>query len=172
MLDEPIKFTVVGEALPAGSKNSFPVLDKKGNPIRTKSGRILTRVKHSNPNTPEWMRRVAEKSREVYTGPLLEGPLRLTLVFVRVRPKGHYGTGRNADKLKPSAPEFPTTRPDTLKLGRAVEDALTGILWKDDSQVVRHYLAKDWGDYYHVVVEIESLEAAQAAGGSDGYLAT
>ena len=31
---------------------------------------------------------------------------------------------------------YPITIPDCLKLGRAVEDSLSGIIYKDDSQVV------------------------------------
>lgn len=60
----------------------------------------------------------------------------VALRFGLPRPKGHWGTGRNADRLKPSAPAWPATKPDVDKLERAVLDALTGVLWADDSQVV------------------------------------
>ena len=51
------------------------------------------------------------------------------------RLKGHYGTGKNAGTLKPSAPLFHTSKPDLDKLVRCIKDALTGIAWKDDAQV-------------------------------------
>ena len=38
--------------------------------------------------------------------------------FRFVRPKSHYGTGRNAKKLKPSAPPHHTQKPDATKLLR------------------------------------------------------
>jgi Holliday junction resolvase RusA-like endonuclease len=38
------------------------------------------------------------------------------------------------------------TRPDVLKLARAAEDALTGIVWRDDSQIVHETLAKVYGE--------------------------
>lgn len=53
------------------------------------------------------------------------------------RPAGHYGTGRNARVVKPSAPANPTTKPDLDKLVRAILDALTSAgVYADDSQVV------------------------------------
>jgi Holliday junction resolvase RusA-like endonuclease len=67
------------------------------------------------------------------------GPVNLYLNFRLPRPKGHYGTGRNADALKESAPLFPASTPDLDKLVRAVGDAITdsGVVWKDDAQVVQ-----------------------------------
>ncbi len=152
-----IEFDVVGEALPAGSKATFPVLDKQGGLVRTKTGRILTRAKHANPKTADWMAAVAQQARKVYTGELLAGPIRLELWFYKPRPNDQYGTGRNAGKLKASAPEYPTKRPDVVKLARAVEDALTGVLWKDDSQGVTVCLHKRWGSHYHVRVIVKTL---------------
>jgi Holliday junction resolvase RusA-like endonuclease len=58
------------------------------------------------------------------------------MLFVLERPKTDWGTGRNAGRLKPRAPAWPLKRPDSTKLVRAVEDALTGILWSDDSVIV------------------------------------
>ena len=161
---EPIEFTIYGEPRPAGSKQSFPVINQKtGEPVRAKdTGRIITRVKHDNPKTQEWMSHVAQVAGEVMAdGPMFEGPVSLTLIFFRPRPKTHYGTGKNAETIKDSAPVFPTTRPDTVKLTRAVEDALTGVCWKDDSQVVNHKLAKRYGKRFEVWVLIEPLQAAQ-----------
>ena len=88
----------------------------------------------------------------------MDGPLRLTLTFFRTRPLGHYGTGRNAAQLKDRAPDKPTVRPDTVKLTRAVEDALTGVVWRDDSQVTTHLLKKRYGEFgrgYCVEIVIE-----------------
>ncbi|MEV7684516.1 RusA family crossover junction endodeoxyribonuclease [Streptomyces bungoensis] len=66
----------------------------------------------------------------------LDEPVRVDVVFTLLRPKHHYGTGRNAGVLKPSAPEHPTGKPDLDKLVRSTQDALTdaGVL-RDDSVV-------------------------------------
>lgn len=65
------------------------------------------------------------------------GPVGLRLTFYLRRPRSHYGTGRNADQVKPSAPEYPATKPDLDKLQRSTLDALTtaGVL-ADDARVV------------------------------------
>ena len=72
----------------------------------------------------------------------------LSCIFRFQRPKSHFGTGRNAGKLKKSAPRCHVVKPDLSKLVRAVEDALTGIIWRDDSQVIdyRPYLTKGYAD--------------------------
>lgn len=80
----------------------------------------------------------------------MDGPLSVDMVFSMPRPKGHYGTGRNAGVLKGSAPSYPQGMPDLSKLVRSTEDALTSAgLWKDDSRVVEYgrlakvYVASD-----------------------------
>jgi len=114
-------------------------------------------VTDDNPKSKQWQAAVAEVSRQVYDGPLLTDALRVTIRFFLPRLKGHYGTGRNAGKLKVSAPEYPTTRPDVLKLARGVEDALTGVIWRDDAQIVSEPLEKSWGEPARCEVIIEVL---------------
>lgn len=55
--------------------------------------------------------------------------------FFFPRPKSHYRTGKHASDMKADAPNYHTSKPDVDKLERCVLDALTGVLWKDDSQV-------------------------------------
>lgn len=78
----------------------------------------------------------------------IDGPLSVDMVFSMPRPKGHYGTGRNAHLLKASAPSYPQGMPDLSKLVRSTEDALTSAgLWKDDARVVEYgRLAKVYVD--------------------------
>ena len=120
-----ISIFVPGTARTAGSKSAF------------KNGRGKLHLTHAGKHSKAWMDKVGwYVLQRVNRMILWEGPITLKLVFMRDRPKGHYGQGRNAGKLKPSAPPYPTTKPDLDKLNRAVGDALTGIVWKDDSQVV------------------------------------
>ena len=62
-------------------------------------------------------------------------------MFLFPRPKSHFGTGRNADKLKASAPVHCISRAhgDTSKLIRSTEDAISASsgypVIEDDSQV-------------------------------------
>lgn len=67
-------------------------------------------------------------------------PVTVTMVCRFPRPKSHYG----AKGVKPSAPFYHTQKPDAENLAKAVLDALTGICWKDDSQVVDLHVRKAW----------------------------
>ncbi len=157
--------TVYGKPVPQGSKQS-QVIYQGGKPV-IKNGRVLTVVRNANDDLQNWRNQVAEAVLGEYQEqvsdigsdglPLMQGAVSLRIVFLRPRPKGHHGTGRNAGKLKESAPEWPTTKPDTLKLARAVEDALTGVIWQDDSQVVSHHLTKRWGERFSTIITISEL---------------
>ncbi len=66
----------------------------------------------------------------------LVGPVECALTFRLARPDAHYGTGRNANTLKASAPACPIVKPDIDKLVRCTLDALTGMAFEDDSRIV------------------------------------
>jgi Holliday junction resolvase RusA-like endonuclease len=146
-----LHFTVIGEAKPGGSKKGF---------ADPRSGRVV--VVEDSKNKP-WKRAVAsagaearEVARDAWPG-LSHAPLAVAFTFYRPRPRSHYGTGRNALIVKAHAPAHPTTRPDVLKLARAAEDALTGVLWHDDSQIVHETLSKLWGEPERLEITVREL---------------
>jgi Holliday junction resolvase RusA-like endonuclease len=126
-----LEFTVYGIAQPAGSKRAF---------YNKSAGRVI--VTDDNKRARPWKAEVADAAQAVVDGELLAGPLSLELTFVVPRPKGHYG----ANGVLPSAPSHPIVRPDVLKLARGVEDACTGIVWRDDAQIVIETLRKEYGE--------------------------
>jgi Holliday junction resolvase RusA-like endonuclease len=71
-------------------------------------------------------------------------PFAVEVVFFRQRGKGHYRSGKFDRILKPTAPAFPTTPPDTTKLWRGEEDGLTGLLWQDDSRVIKQLIEEEF----------------------------
>lgn len=72
----------------------------------------------------------------------VDAALTVTVVFRIARPDGHWRKGKYGESLKPSAPAFPATKPDVDKLARSTLDALTGIVWDDDSRIVCLSVAK------------------------------
>lgn len=143
-----IAFTVHGHPEPAGSKRAVPIRRKAG------GGWVATgqtAVIDDNPKAKGWQSMVADAAVQAMIDTedlpleMLEGPLGLAVRFTLKRPKGHFGTGRNANRVKDSAPWWPCVKPDTTKLLRGVEDALTGILWRDDAQVVEQTAVKVYG---------------------------
>lgn len=87
-------------------------------------------------------------------------PVRVELSFFLLRPKGHFGTGKNSEQVKNSAPTHPVSQRsgDGDKLTRAVWDALTGVVWNDDSQVVSWEGHKTYGAQEGVSVTVQALE--------------
>lgn len=156
-----IEFTVWGQAQPAGSKTAQVIRRKGGAIVMTADGRPLTATRDSCPKSRPWKNQVAAVAREHYSGPLLTGAVMLDVWFEFPRPKGHYGTGRNAEQLKQSAPTYHLQKPDALKLTRAVEDALTGVIWRDDCQIVDEVIHKGWGDAASCRVRIITLPAEE-----------
>jgi Holliday junction resolvase RusA-like endonuclease len=142
-----IRFQVLGRPQPAGSKKAFT------HPHTNKIV-VTDDAKKSRP----WKQQVAGTAAEISTQ-LLQGPLMLEVTFVLARPKGHYRTGRNAHLVRDSAPPYPTVKPDATKLLRAVEDALTGIVWRDDAQVVTQVARKRYGSPERVEIRIDELDA-------------
>ena len=145
-----IQFTVYGLPVPQGSKK---VIGK--NVIEMADARLRS-----------WRQDVAATAREAMKGasPYVE-PVDVRLMFWLPRPQAHYGTGRNAGKLKASAPIVPAVSPDLDKLTRAVLDALTGIVFRDDKQVVGMTLSKLYAqDSFHPGLMGSVLELAPASG--------
>jgi len=72
-------------------------------------------------------------------------PVRVDCEFDLVRPKSHYGTGRNFEALKDAAPRHHAQPPDIDKLLRAQLDALVvaGVL-ADDSLVTTTWGRRYW----------------------------
>jgi len=103
------------------------------------------------------MQQAADDELHVVELPLT-GAVELRLGFDLVRPRGHYGTGRNLNILKPSAPKFPDYMPDLDKLVRCVSDAITDAgLWNDDGQVCSIVAAKRWATPPGVKITVTEL---------------
>ena len=93
----------------------------------------------SNKRLPGWRSAVAYGAREAMDGrDPITGPVRLTVVFTLRRPKKHFRTGKHSHELRPDAPVYCDTTPDLSKAVRAVEDAMKGIVWRDDCQVAEN----------------------------------
>jgi crossover junction endodeoxyribonuclease RusA len=125
-----LQFAVHGDPVPQGSKRHV------GNGIMVESSARLR----------PWREDVKQSILALDLSHALTGPVEVEMLFWIRRPKSHYGTGRNADTLKPSAPDYAPTRPDLDKLARAVLDAMQAAsLLKDDAQVAVLTAQKRYG---------------------------
>lgn len=140
-----ISFRVHGIPRPAGSKRHVGngvIIDTSG-----RKGR-------------EWRALVQDRCREALGDcaelpAIPQGPVRLEVVFWLQRPNSHYrGKART---LRENAPTCHVSRPDATKLLRAVEDALTGIAWKDDAQVAEQTVCKYYGSAPSCMIDVTRL---------------
>lgn len=134
-------FFIPGTPAPGGSKRAFVLTDKKtGQPLRAKAtGRIIVNVTDdAGPRNKEWKSVVTIYGRGFMRGaPPYDEAMKVEFTFYLRRPMKHFRTGKNCHMLREDAPLHHTTKPDVLKLTRSTEDALTGVIWKDDSSNVR-----------------------------------
>jgi Holliday junction resolvase RusA-like endonuclease len=134
-----ISFVVHGTPRPQGSKK-FVGFGKSGH------GKLIDASKQLKP----WRNLVGQVAANAFGDqPLFTGAIELILDFHFARPKSHYRTGRNAHILKNNAPKYHTKKPDFDKLTRAIADALTAIIYRDDSQVFGGHIIKQYAPDGH-----------------------
>lgn len=145
-----LSFTAYGIPQPAGSKKAF---------AHRTTGRIV--VVDDAKGSRGWKSVVTDAALNALPegSPLLTCPVALTLLFYVPRPKSHYGSGRNADHVKASSPCYPVVKPDCSKLVRAVEDAMTGIVYRDDVQIVFLTAVKRYGSPARCEVTVREVES-------------
>lgn len=132
-LPEPALTIVVrGVPGPQGSKTH------KGNGVMVESSAAVKPWRQA----VTWQAVAAKNKRRGFR--LLEGPILAEMVFTLARPRGHFGTGRNAGQLRPSAPLRPDVKPDLSKLIRSTEDALSQVVYRDDALIVEYVRLGKW----------------------------
>lgn len=125
-----ISFTAYGVPMQQGSSRGFavPVRDSAGGIAVNERGAPRYRAVITSDTRRDlkvWRAKVASAAQAKCDGHLMTGPVKLSATFYLPRPKS---LARHV--------RLHTKKPDLGKLIRAAEDAITGILWADDKQVV------------------------------------
>lgn len=130
-MSENLTFMVPGVAVPKGSRSTY-------------RGRSV----ESSKRWPQWHHAVAEHAvaarLQQSVSRFVDEPVSLTVTFYLPKPKRRPKSERHI------------TRPDLDKLVRGVCDALTGIVWEDDSQVntimaVKRYVDEESPDPFVLI---------------------
>lgn len=131
-----IQFTVHGIAQPQGSSRAF-----------IPKGWSRAVITSANPKNASWREEVASQAINAMMGKLvMEGAIFLVVEFYFERPKS----------LKKSA-IYKITKPDCDKLVRSVCDAMSGIVFRDDSQVVQITCRKAFGSPARAEIQVREL---------------
>lgn len=127
-----VSFEVFGVAQPKGNARGFvPQSWATKAAAEGKAPRVVITL--DNSKTKGWEQLVAEQAQTVAADGLFLGPVVLTVTFRLPRP---------ASLAKRYLHH--TKKPDLDKLLRATNDALTGVLYTDDSQVVDLHARKTY----------------------------
>ena len=150
-----VSFRVDGDPKPAGSKVSGVVTRwddalKKRVPVERPGGGYKTFTKDdSGAAGTNWRADIRSACADALDAAheLVDGPLAVRVTFYWEEPKSHFGTGRNSGVRKESAARYPHSSrlADGTKLLRALEDALTKLLWTDDRRVCECWWSRAFG---------------------------
>lgn len=141
-----VSFTVNCKAVPQGSKTGFVVPGKNGKPRA-----VVVDVKQKA------MRSYRMEVRDAAMR-TLEG---IGIVYPMAGEKVAIEVSMEFSFIRPASCKkrvYPSVKPDIDKLERATLDALTGILFADDSQVVSSRTAKVYGDVERVRIRARLME--------------
>jgi crossover junction endodeoxyribonuclease RusA len=132
-----VSFDVIGRPAPQGSKNQFGAESSQ----HVKPWRVDVKFAAQEAKPADWD---------------CEGAVAVDVVFRFIQPKSHF-----TSKGKPSCnwTEFPVGRNkgDIDKLCRSTLDALTGVLFHDDAQVVSLKAQRQWSDTQGASISIQHL---------------
>jgi Holliday junction resolvase RusA-like endonuclease len=108
----------------------IPKASQTGSVVRLPGGRAFPTRRNT-----AWGDLVGLAAREFAPPRPLAGPLELELVYTFPRPKG----------VSPRKRAMPDVRPDAENLLKHQLDALNGVLWEDDAQIVDLRVRKIYG---------------------------
>ncbi|WP_348772908.1 RusA family crossover junction endodeoxyribonuclease [Paenibacillus sp. Marseille-P2973] len=135
-----IRFTVYGEPVAQGRPK-----------FSTAGGFAKAYDPEKSKDYKDYVRLAASQHAPAF---LLEGPIQMTLIAYRSIPKSF-------SKKKAAEAEagivFPTTKPDADNYLKGVKDALKGVIWRDDSQVVDATVRKRYSNRPRIEVHIDHI---------------
>ncbi|WJJ94015.1 RusA family crossover junction endodeoxyribonuclease [Neopusillimonas aromaticivorans] len=138
-----------------------------GKPVAKARPKAAARGKHITLYTPQktvaYESTVALAARQAMAGkPLLTGPVEVFMTLVLPVPVS-WSKRKQADALAGAV--MPTTKPDADNCVKAIFDAVNGVVWVDDVQVVGLRLRKIYGATPCAQVTV-SPYISQTSGGS------
>lgn len=139
-----IEFIVPGRAVPQPRPRVFTANSGKTRAINSIKSREYKKL----------VRLIATSYRNKKRLILSEKPIALTIDVFYSIPKSY--TKKKREGIQNLIIRH-TIKPDADNLAKGIMDALTGIFYKDDSQIVNLIVSKNYGVEDHVRIEIKEL---------------
>lgn len=129
-----LKFKIIGQPIAKGRPRFFRAGSYTGT--------------YTPANTRRWEEFVHFQAIQYRPKSLWQGPIAMTLIFLMPRPKS-----------LPKKVVHHIKKPDLDNLAKSVKDALQGIIYRTDSQIVTLNIEKKYAvDEYGVEIEMEEVE--------------
>lgn len=93
---------------------------------------------------------------------LMEGPIKLKLTVYRSMP-GYLSKSPKKAAAAEAGEILPVSKPDVDNYLKGVKDALKGVIWKDDSQVVDAYAKKRYSAKPRIEVKIIEIAGSSVS---------
>lgn len=143
MTPDAVQFTVLGAAAAKGNMKAFP--------FKRTDGSLGAATTEGTKGSKEWQIAVRNAAQQQCEGKFFDGAVRLGIVFFLPRPQS-----------LPARVKHHTKKPDVDKLVRAVKDALKGVLWHDDAQVIHLVATKAYATTQpHVRIVVDHAEVVE-----------
>jgi len=160
---EPIvSFIVHGQPKPYGSKVGFRT-GKVCHNCRKRSG-FISIVNQDDKKLKAWQTAVKMAAKKAWGEKIAIDytALVVDITFHFKRPLAHFIGGKTG-RLRTGAPRWKIDPPDTDKLIRATWDAMTGIIYRDDSILIPGYCPKLYASESSAHIKIYNAEDYQPA---------
>ena len=126
-----------------------------GEPVAKARPRVTKYGTYTPQKTKDYEELVKWTCRNQYKDKPLEGPLRVDISFYMYIPKN---TSKRRRTLKESKIILPVKRPDIDNLAKSITDALNGLVYKDDNQIVELHLYKYYSKEERAEVTITEIK--------------
>lgn len=125
----------------------------QGRPRFSRHGKYVQT--YDPPKSRQYKALVTQKLQQVYAGKPISCPIKITV-------KAYFGVPESYSKRRTheclSGVEKPDKKPDADNIVKGVMDALNGIAYEDDKQVISMHVYKTYAETGHVSVTIEEIE--------------
>lgn len=139
-----IRIVIPGEPVP----QARPRFARRGNFVQT----------YDEPKSKRYKEHVASSAVQIKPKELMQGPLEVEVLIYRKTLKSF--SKKKAEQAEAKALR-PITKPDVDNYAKGIIDALKGIVWQDDGQVVRLITEKFYSSEPRAEVIVRHLESQQ-----------
>lgn len=124
-------------------------------PIAKARPRVTRHGTYTPKKTKDYEQLVQICCRNKYKDKPLEGPIRIDINLFMLIPKR---TSKVRIRRKISKEILPTKQPDWDNMAKSITDALNGLAYKDDKQIVEAHIYKYFSDDPRAEVEISQID--------------